>query len=57
MAMVEVEIGKIYITEALKEKVEEHRKMMIEANPDKKDLFEKASFGMLFSDYLMKYVG
>lgn len=55
--MVEVEIGKIYITETLKEKVEEHKKMMIEANPDKAEMIERATFGMIFGDYLMKYVG
>ena len=54
--MVEVEIGKIYITEALKEKVEEHKKMMIEANPEKAEMLENATFGMMFSDWLIKNV-
>lgn len=55
--MVEVEIGKIYITETLKEKVEAHKQMMIEANPDKAEMIEGVSFGIIFSDYLMKHVG
>lgn len=54
--MVEVEIGKIYITDTLKEKVEAHKQMMIEANPEKAEMLEKATFGMIFSDYLMKNV-
>ena len=51
--MIEVEIGKIYITETLKEKIEEHKQMMINANPDKAEMIENSTFGMVFSDWLM----
>lgn len=55
--MIEVEIGKIYITETLKEKIEEHKQMMINANPDKAEMIENSTFGMVFSDWLMKNAG
>ena len=52
-----VEVEKIYISKALKVKVEEHKRMMIEANPDKAEMIESCSFAIIFSDWLMKYVG
>ena len=54
--MKKVNVGEIYLSEGLIEKIEAHRQSMIEAHPDQEDMIKNSSFGMLLSDYLMKYV-
>lgn len=55
--MEKVNVGEIYLSKELIEKVEAHRKMIAEANPEQAEAIEKASFGIIFSDWLVKNVG
>lgn len=55
--MKEVELGKVWLPDTIVASVEKHKQNMLEAceGSDAYDLVKKASFSVMFSDYLLKY--